>query len=127
LFLPFSRFARPARNPHDAHRPLQGDEDLDRIFSWQEKRKLSRNLTVHFKRMTYLVERSPENIALARKRVVVHEWEDGSVEIHCEGRRLPYSVFDKNPVVSQGAVVECPHRPRWAHFLTVSPGPGATA
>ena len=56
--------------------------------------------------MTYLVERSPETIALARKRVVVHEWEDGSVELHCEGRKLPYSVFDNNPVVSQGAVVE---------------------
>ncbi len=38
--------------------------------------------------------------------MVVREWEDGSVEIHCQGRKLPYSVFDKNPVVSQGAVVE---------------------
>jgi hypothetical protein len=99
------RFARPPRNPHDAHRPLR-DEDLDRIFSWQEDRTLSRNLTVHFKRVTYLIEKSPENLALGRKRVRVHEWEDGRVEVHCEGRRLPYSVFDNNPVVSQGAVVE---------------------
>jgi hypothetical protein len=28
------------------------------------------------------------------------------VELHCEGRQLPYSLFDKNPVVSQGAIVE---------------------
>ncbi len=100
------RFARPARNPHDAHRPLQGDEDLYRIFTWQEERTLSQSLTVNYKRVTYLIERSPETIVLARKRVIVHEWADGSVEIHCQGRKLPYSVFDKNPVVSQGAIVE---------------------
>jgi hypothetical protein len=100
------RFAKPPRNPHDAHRPLRGNEDLDRIFTWQEERTLTHNLTVHFKRMTYLIERTPENMALARKRVDVHEAEDGSVEIHFGGRQLPYSVFENNPIVSQGAVVE---------------------
>ncbi len=38
------RFGRPPRKPHDAHRPLRGDEDLRRILSWQEERTLSRNL-----------------------------------------------------------------------------------
>ena len=61
---------------------------------------------MHYKRGTYLIERSPENIALARKQVIVREWEDGRVEIHAGGRALPYSLFDQNPVVSQGAVVE---------------------
>jgi hypothetical protein len=100
------RFARPPRNPHDAHRPLRGDEDLYRIFTWQEERTLSQNLTVHYKRVTYLIERSTENLALARKRVVVHEWEDGSVELHCQGRKLAYSVFDNDQLVGQGAIVE---------------------
>jgi hypothetical protein len=100
------RFARPARNPHDAHRPLRADEDLYRIFTWQEERTLSQNLTVHYKRVTYLIERSTENLALARKRVVVHEWDDGRIELHCQGRKLPYSVFDNDQVVSQGAIVE---------------------
>jgi hypothetical protein len=100
------RYARPPRNPQDAHRPLQGDEDLEHVFSWQEEGTLSLNLTVHYKRKTYLIDRTKENALLARKRVVVHEWEDGRVEIHCDGRQLPYSLFDKNPVVSQGAIVE---------------------
>jgi hypothetical protein len=100
------RFARPPRSAHNAHRPLRADEDLARIFTWKEERTLSGNLTVHYKRGTYLIERSPENIALARKQVVVREWEDGRVEIHAGGRTLPYSLFDQNPVVSQGAVVE---------------------
>ncbi len=67
---------------------------------------MSRNLVVHFKRMTYLVEPSPETLALGGKRVRVYEWEDGRVEIHCQGQPLPYSLFNNNQCVSQGAVVE---------------------
>jgi transposase len=46
------RFARVPRNPHDAHRPV-GEQDLDQIFSWHEERTMSRNLVVHFKRVSY--------------------------------------------------------------------------
>jgi hypothetical protein len=63
-------------------------------------------MTVHFKRMTYLVEPGPDTSALGGKRVRVYEWEDGRVEIHAEGRALPYSIFDQNPNVTQGAIVE---------------------
>jgi hypothetical protein len=75
-------------------------------FSWQEERTRSRNLTVHFKRVTYLVEPGPETLPLGGKRVIVREWEDGRVEIQCAGRTLPYSIFDKNPHVAAGAIVE---------------------
>ena len=53
------RFERTPKNSHDAHRPLHGDEDLSRIFTWQEERTMSRNLVVHFKRVSYLVEPAP--------------------------------------------------------------------
>src|ERR1700747_1086050 len=43
------RFGRTPKNSHDAHRPLRSDEDLSRIFTWQEERMMSRNLVVHFK------------------------------------------------------------------------------
>lgn len=52
---------------------------------------MSRNLTVHFKRVTYLVEPGPQTLPLRGKRVQVREWEDGRVEILCEGKSLPYS------------------------------------
>jgi hypothetical protein len=59
------RFARAPRNPHDAHRRLRTDENLTAIFTWQEERKLTRNLTVHFKRVTYLVKPGPDTLPLA--------------------------------------------------------------
>ena len=101
------RFARAPANSHDAHRPLQDGEDLSFIFTWQEDRTLSRNLTVHFKSVTYLVEPGPSTLPLGGKRVRVHEWEDGRVEIHAgAGGALPYRRFDQNPNVTQGAIVE---------------------
>ena len=50
------RFAREPLNVHDAHRPLRDDDDLDLIFTWQEDRKLSRNLTFQYTRVMYIVE-----------------------------------------------------------------------
>jgi transposase len=67
------RFGRAPRDPHDAHRPLRGDEDLERIFSWQEDRRMSGNLTVHFKRRAYLVTPTPGTLPLGGKTVRVHE------------------------------------------------------
>jgi hypothetical protein len=64
------------------------------------------SLTAHFKRVTYLVEPGPETLPLGGKRVQVREWEDGRVEIQCEDQTLPYSIFDKNPHVAAGAIVE---------------------
>jgi hypothetical protein len=49
------RFARPPRNPHDAHRPLRPRDDLERIFTWREVRTMSRDLVVHYKQSTYLI------------------------------------------------------------------------
>ena len=94
------RFGRLPKNPHDAHRPLRADENLTTIFTWQEERKLTRNLTVHYKRVTYLIEPGPDTLPLAGKRVQIFESEDGGVELRCEGRALPYALFDKNPHVA---------------------------
>jgi hypothetical protein len=69
-------------------------------------RRGASKLTAHFKRVTYLIEPGPETLALGGKRVQVREWEDGRVEIQCAGRTLPFSVFDQNPHVAAGAVVE---------------------
>ena len=102
------RFAREPANPHDAHRPLQSDQDLSQIFTWQEERTMTRNLVVHFKRTTYLVLPDPETLALAQRtvRVRIHEAADGSVEIWHGRRSLPFSVLDQHPHVSPGEVVD---------------------
>lgn len=101
-----ARFGREPASVHDAHRPVRDDEDLARIFTWQEDRKLTRNLTLHYKRVLYLVEPGPETLRLAGEICRVHEVADGGIEIFHAGRLLPSrALFDKNPHVSQGAIV----------------------
>jgi hypothetical protein len=67
---------------------------------------MTRNLTVHFKRNAYLVQPTEETLAIGGRRVLVHEWEDGRVELHCAGRILPHRVLDKNPIVNGAALID---------------------
>jgi homeodomain-containing protein len=101
------RFGREPLSPHDAHRPVRDDEDLDVIFTWQEERKLSSNLTLNYKCVTWLIESGPDTLPLAGNRVRVYEDADGNVEIRHGATLLPSSpFFDKNPMVTQADIVE---------------------
>jgi len=100
------RFGREPLSGHDAHRPLRDDDDLDVIFTWQEQRKISRNLTFQYKRVMYIVEPGPETLTLAGERCRVHEHEDGRIEVRYANKPLSCSVFfDKAPLVPQSAIV----------------------
>ena len=100
------RFARVARNDHDAHRPLTERDHLDDIFTWQEQRRVTAQLTVHHKRTMYLLEPTPEAKAAAKKRVTVVEYEDGGVSIRFQGVTLAARPFHKDGCVTQGSIVE---------------------
>ena len=100
-----ARFGRDPMSEHDAHRPVREDEDLEQIFSWQEDRKISKELTVHFQGGRYLIEPSPETLELRGRRCRVHEYFDGRVALRYEGRLLPFAVFDEQHRVTQGDIV----------------------
>jgi hypothetical protein len=100
------RFGRPARNDRDAHRPLLAHDHLDDIFTWQEERRVTAQLTVHHKRTMYLLEPTEEAKAAARKRVTVVEYEDGRVSIRFQGVALAARPFHKDGCVTQGSIVE---------------------
>lgn len=100
------RFAQLPRNPHDAHRPLRPADDLATIFTWQEPRKLSANLTVHYRCITYLVTPKPATLALRGHQVQVHEDAAGQVTVRHYGTLLPSTPFvDKKPMVRNADIV----------------------
>jgi hypothetical protein len=100
------RFAREPQNPHDVHRPVRDDEDLELIFTCQGVRKLSRNLALIYKRLTYLIEPGPETLPIGGRWCRVYEYEDGRVEIRYGDRVLPYSTFsDSDQHVRPAAIV----------------------
>src|SRR3989449_4744874 len=65
------RFATPARVAYDAHRPLLSTEDLTEIFTCQELRRITAQLTVNYKRGLYVLEdsRSEEHTSELQSRL----------------------------------------------------------
>ncbi|ALP66473.1 ISNCY family transposase [Paraburkholderia caribensis] len=112
-----ARFAKPPRSTFDAHRPLRDDEDLDRLMTWRETRRVTKSLTVQYDRVMYLLEDTPANRALVHRYIDVWEYPDGRIEIRADGQVLACRRYDKLAEVDQGAVIE--HK-RLAHALQVA-------
>jgi hypothetical protein len=112
-----ARFAKEARNPHDAHRPLRSDEDLDLIFCWRELRKVTKALTLHYERKLYMLADTAANRRLIGKYLEVFQHPDGRIEIRVAGESLPYSIYEKLGAVDQGAIVD---NKRLGHVLQIS-------
>lgn len=104
-----ARFARPAFDSRDLHRPLAPHDDLRAIMVWREQRSVTSALTLHYNKAMFILE--PTEIArkLVRKRVMVCEYPDGRLEIQHEGHILPYRHFDKMRQVRQPTIVENRH------------------
>jgi hypothetical protein len=100
------RFAREPLNPHDAHRPLRADENLRDLFTWQEQRKVSRALTLHYQRVMYVLDKSAAAKRAMGKQVTIYESEDGQVTIRHDGQELSAHPFEKRGHVRQAAIVD---------------------
>lgn len=81
---------------HDAHRALHPSDDLTQIFTLQESRLITANLTVNYKRGLYLLEDTVENRRLRRTSALVSEAADGTVTIRANGRVLPYRLHPRD-------------------------------
>src|SRR5213596_2735561 len=104
------RFATPARVAYDAHRPLLPSEDLTEIFTFQELRRITAQLTVNYKRGLYVLEDSVENRRLRRTTALVSEAADGTVTIRGNGRVLAYRLHPRDHArLAPGVVVEHKH------------------
>jgi hypothetical protein len=111
-----ARFAKDPRDPHDAHRALRPDEDLDLTFCWRELRKVTKALTLHYERKLYLLADNAANRRLIGKYIEVFQFPDGRIEIRVAGVSLPYSIYEKLGAVDQGAIVE---NKRLGHVLQI--------
>ena len=99
------RFAKEPLSAHDAHRPVRDDENLALTFTWQEDRKVTKNLTLKYKRRLYLIEPSPEAQRLRGKRCRVYEHADGHLDLREGGETFLFSAFEEKQRVTQGDIV----------------------
>jgi transposase len=88
------RFAVQPRSSHDAHRPtLFTEEELDRIFSLQNTRILSKNLTLQYNKVVYQIQTTRPTYALRKAQVTVCENPSGDIAILYKDKTLDYSIF----------------------------------
>ena len=76
------------------------------MFTWQEKRKVTGSLTLHYKRVLYLLDDSDVARRAIGNYVDIRETEDGALFIFHEGRELPARPFNKEGHVHQAAIVD---------------------
>jgi len=100
------RFGRAPQSEHDAHRPLLKHEQLDRVFTWQEERRVTSNLTFHYKRTMYVLVESKASRASAGKQILVREAGDGELAFEFNGTALPARAFVKDARVTQGDIAD---------------------
>ena len=101
------KFAKCARNSKNLHRSLtESDAELEDIFTWQEPRKVTKNLTITYDKCIYILEPTELNHKLVGQYISFLEYPDGTVALMHEGRKINYSVFNKLAGLQQNEVVE---------------------
>src|SRR5260221_567694 len=100
------RFAKPAANGKDLHRPLRAGDDLENAFAWKEERTLSRALTLQYDKVVFVLAPTDQAKAAIGNRVTVFDYPDGRLSIRYKGVELAYRTFDKLRQVTQAEIVE---------------------
>ena len=91
------RFAVEPKNPEDSHqRELPTEESLDFILSFQEYRKLSKNLELSYQNVIYQIRSDQPGYRLRRASVEVRENLEGVVTLWLHGKSLPYTIIIKH-------------------------------
>lgn len=98
------RFAVVPKASTNAHRPLLQEQKLDLIFTIQEFRQLSKNLTFQYKNIIYQIQTEREVYALRRAKVTLLERKDGSLVVLYKGKPLGFRAY--NSQEKQGEIVD---------------------
>jgi len=95
------RFADEPRSAVDAHRTLTAQDDLARIFTWQEPRTISKNLTVQFDNVVYQIQTARPTYAMRNAAVTVCVDAQQNITLLYKDQSLPYNVFHQQTKQSE--------------------------
>jgi transposase len=103
-----TRFSVSPRTSADAHRPLHGREDLDRLLVLCERRTLSKNLTLSYRNIIYQVVTKRASYTMRGAQVEVRETATGEISIEYKGKVLSYEIY-REQERKQGQVTPSKH------------------
>ena len=88
------RFAKAARDPQSAWRPLHPEWDLDHLFSTATERKVKADHTISFRGLTLQILREKEQPCLVACKVMVHVTPEGELHLYHQNTKLAYRRLD---------------------------------
>jgi len=89
-----AHFALPARDPQDAHRPLDAQENLHKILSFTSQRRISKQLTLQYRNMIYFIEtKTPRRLQFAT--ATIREARCGTIVMEYQGEFLTFKAVDE--------------------------------
>jgi len=95
------RFRCGAAEAQDYHRKAPSEAELREVFRLESERIISNDWVVRYDNGLFQVQAQSRKYAPAQGKVVVCEWQDGTVEIEYRGRKLPWKeIFGTAPRVS---------------------------
>jgi hypothetical protein len=88
-------FARPAKEPGSAYRPLAKGLSLKDIFCLKKERTVAGDNTISYQGRTFQILPNEYRISFYKTKVEVHEYLNGLVNIFYQGKKLKHKPISK--------------------------------
>lgn len=99
VFVPFwnERFTVEAREPTDAHRALEQNVDLLRLFAETQTRVIRADFTFRYQNVHYQIEQTEADARMPKSRITIEQRLDGSVRYRWRERSLVTTALAQAP------------------------------
>jgi transposase len=87
------KFAKPAREPQDAHVLISTHDELDQILCWEYTRQVHNDWTVKFEMQSFQIERKAA--VQLKQKITVRKHLDGSISLWNKQSRIEFKPIKK--------------------------------
>lgn len=98
------KFSKEALDKNNAHRLLSDIDDLEKIFSIHERRKLSKDLSFQYQGEIYQIKELTPSHRMKHAGITVIDNGFGKIDLEYEGKKLKYAKWNDQP--SQGRIMD---------------------
>jgi hypothetical protein len=91
------KFAKPPRDPKDAHRPVPRSLDLRNVFCRDELRTVTNDWCVQHNNRHYQILKLNTPLPKPGQKIIVRTWLDGSLHLIYKEHKLQYKALDAPP------------------------------
>ena len=99
-------FARPAKEPGSAYRPLPKGLSLKEVFCLKEERTVAGDNTISYQGKTFQILPNEYRLSFYKTKVEVHEYLNGLINIFHQGKKLKHKPISEGKIKSFSRVIE---------------------